>query len=148
VVDDTQPGSDAADGAGTDTESESESTPPAAPDEASGSGFRAGLARATTRSRRSAASVVWLGAVLAALCLSVGALLIALNADRHDEMVKLVLRGAGAIDGPFWQLFHFHQRTPAGRLVPDDAKDHLANWGLAALAYLAVGRIADRVIRP
>lgn len=135
---------DAADG----TASGTEPTPTTAPDEASGPGFRAGLARAVIRSRRTAASVVWLGAVLAALCLSVGALLIALDADRHDDVVKLVLRGAGAIDGPFGQLFHFHQRTPAGRLVTDDAKDHLTNWGLAALAYLALGRIADRVVRP
>ncbi len=113
-----------------------------------GAGLASRLARATTRLRRTTASLVWLAAVLAALCLSVAALLVALDADQHDGVVRLVLRGAGAIDGPFWQLFRFHQRTTGGRVVPDDARDHLVNWGLAALAYLAVGRVADRVIRP
>jgi hypothetical protein len=131
------------DGIGT----EPEPTHPSTPD-GSGPGPGSRTARATTGLRRRTASVIWLGAVLAALCLSVGALLIALDADQHEEAVRLVLRGARAIDGPFWQLFHLHQRTAGGRLVPDDAKNHLVNWGLAALAYLAVGRIADRVIRP
>jgi hypothetical protein len=130
------------------TETEAETTHPTTSDEAPGPGLRSRLARATTRLRRTTASVVWLAAVLAALSLSMGALLIALGADQHEEAVRLVLRGAGAIDGPFWQLFRFHQRTAGGRLVPDDAKDHLVNWGLAALAYLTVGRVADRVIRP
>jgi hypothetical protein len=129
------------------TGTEPEPTRASTPDEA-GPGLASRIARATTRLRRTTASVVWLGAVLAALCLSIGALLIALDADQHEEAVRLVLRGAGAIDGPFWQLFHLQQRTAGGRLVPDDAKNHLVNWGLAALAYLAVGRIADRIIRP
>jgi hypothetical protein len=98
--------------------------------------------------RRILASLVWLAAVLAALSLSVGALLVALDAGRDNDAVEFVLTVARAVDGPFWKLFDFTQRNPNGRLVPDTAKEHLVNWGLAALAYLAVGRIADRLIRP
>jgi hypothetical protein len=98
--------------------------------------------------RRLVASLVWLAAVLAALSLSVGALLVALGVSRDNDAVAMVLRVARAIDGPFWKVFDFTERGRNGRLVPDDVKEHLVNWGLAALAYLAVGRVVDHVIRP
>jgi hypothetical protein len=104
--------------------------------------------RAAAAARRLLASLVWLAAVLAALSLSVGALLVALDATRNNEAVAAVLRVARAIDGPFWKLFDFTERDGNGRLVPDATKEHLVNWGLAALAYLAVGRVVDRIIRP
>ncbi len=93
------------------------------------------------------ASVVWLVAVLAAIVLSVGALLIALDANRDNAAVSLVLDVARWIDGPFWKLLAFSHREH-GKVVPDDAKEHLVNWGLAAIAYLFAGRIVDRIIRP
>jgi hypothetical protein len=30
----------------------------------------------------------------------------------------------------------------------DEAKNALANWGVAAIFYLVVGRLLDRIIRP
>lgn len=84
------------------------------------------------------ASLVWLLAVLAALILAVGALLWSLDANRNNQMVTWVLHAAGTIDGPFWRIFQLN----------DPTKNHLVNWGLAAVVYLIVGRIADRVIRP
>lgn len=84
------------------------------------------------------ASVVWLVAVTAALILAVGSLLIALKADPDDAMVDWVLDAANRIDWFFWKVFEMKDRT----------KNHLANWGLAAVSYLIVGRIADRIIRP
>ncbi len=95
------------------------------------------------------ASVVWLVAVLAAVVLSTGALLIALKANQDNSLVTGVLDVANRIDGPFWRIFEFHQdKKGPGRGPHDAVMEHLVNWGLAAVAYLIGGRILDRVIRP
>ncbi len=95
------------------------------------------------------ASFVWLVAVLAAIVLSVGALLIALKANQDNTLVSGVLDVANRIDGPFWRIFEFYQDKKGPGQGPHDAvKEHLVNWGLAAVAYLIAGRILDRVIRP
>ena len=84
------------------------------------------------------ATLVWVLAVLAALVLAVGALLIALKANPDEAMVGWVLDWADRIDWFFWKLFELKDRTA----------NHLVNWGLAAVCYLAAGRIADSIIRP
>ncbi len=93
---------------------------------------------------------MWLVAVLAAVVLAVGALLYALDANMKNDIVKGVLNLAATIDGPFWRIFEFFQdkKGAGGKQVHDATKEHLVNWGLAAVAYLVVGRILDRVIRP
>lgn len=88
--------------------------------------------------RSGIATLVWFLAVLAALILAVGALLIALKANPDDAMVGWVLDWADRIDWFFWKVFERRDRT----------QNHLVNWGLAAVCYLAVGRIADRILRP
>jgi len=99
--------------------------------------------------RNRIASVVWLVAVLAAVVLAMGALLIALDANQKNDIVKAVLDVANKIDGPFWRIFDFYKENKQGaRTGPDSVKNHLVNWGLAAVAYLIGGRILDRVIRP
>lgn len=99
--------------------------------------------------RNRIASVVWLVAVLAAVVLAMGALLIALDANQTNGLVEAVLNLANKIDGPFWRIFDFYRENKQGaRLGPDSVKNHLVNWGLAAVAYLIGGRILDRVIRP
>ncbi len=99
--------------------------------------------------RNSIASVVWLIAVLAAVVLAGGALLIALGANEQNAVVEAVVDLANRIDGPFWKVFDFYTENKQGeRTGPDSVKNHLVNWGLAAVAYLIGGRILDRVIRP
>lgn len=99
--------------------------------------------------RNRVASVVWLVAVLAAVVLSLGALVIALGANQQNTVVESVLDAANRIDGPFWRIFDFYEENSQGaRIGPDTATNHLVNWGLAAVAYLIGGRILDRVIRP
>ncbi|QNN55102.1 hypothetical protein H9L09_16090 [Nocardioides mesophilus] len=90
------------------------------------------------------ASLVWLVAVVCALFLAVGALLVALKANQDNSIVKFVLDGADALDGPFSRdngIFTFDGKDAA-------TKSALVNWGLAAVAYLVIGKILDRVIRP
>jgi hypothetical protein len=95
------------------------------------------------------ASLVWLLCVLAAIILTSGALLFALDANMQNDLVKAVIDIAQKLDGPFWRIFEFHTDTKGPGPGPHDAtKEHLVNWGLAAVAYLVVGRVLDRIIRP
>jgi len=102
-------------------------------------------ARRGSRVRGRAAQAVWLAAVLCALVLAVGALLIALDANRDNALVKLVLDVADVLDlGVFSRgngIFTFDGSDAA-------TKNALANWGLGAVAYLVVGRLLERVVRP
>jgi hypothetical protein len=93
------------------------------------------------------AQVVWLVCVLAALCLAVGALLIALDdsVNRTNDLVKFVLDSADRIDlGVFDRdngVLDFDGKNA-------ETKNALCNWGIAAVVWLIAGRIVDRIIRP
>jgi hypothetical protein len=91
------------------------------------------------------ASVVWLVAVVCALFLAVGALLIALKANQDNAIVSFVLDGADKLDlGVFSRkegIFTFTGKSAATRSA-------LVNWGIGAIAYLIVGKVLDRIIRP
>lgn len=96
-----------------------------------------------------AAGLVWAGAVSAAVLLSLAGLLVAIRASPSNSLVEAVLGAARAIDGPFGGLFSFYGDTVDGvRGAPDEIKNALVNWGLAATAFLVVGRVLERVIRP
>ena len=98
-----------------------------------------------TRVRVALAQVVWLLFLVAALFLAVGALLIALKANQDNAIVSFVLDVADRLDlGVFSRdqgIFTFSGKNAA-------TKDALVNWGIAAIAYLVVGKVLDRVIRP
>ena len=102
-------------------------------------------ARRGSRVRARVAQAVWLLAVLGALVLAVGALCIALDANRDNALVKLVLDVADVVD-----LEVFSRGNGIFKFEGGDAetKNALANWGLGAIAYLVVGRLLERVVRP
>lgn len=89
--------------------------------------------------------LVWLVCLLAALVLAVGALLITLKANQDNRLVKAVLDLADSAD-----LGLFGRRNGIKEFTGSDAatKNALFNWGIGALAWLVVGRLLDRVIRP
>jgi uncharacterized membrane protein len=91
------------------------------------------------------ATVVWLVAVVCALFLAVGALMVALKANNDNAIVSFVKDVAHFLDlgvfSPDNGLF-----TP--KKDPDLIKGALINWGLGAIAYLVVGKLLDRLIRP
>jgi hypothetical protein len=91
------------------------------------------------RFRNLVASLVWLIAVIAAALLALGALFTALDqANQSNEIVKWVLERGHDLVGPFKDLFRL-----------ETAKNTLlVNWGIAALVYLIIGKIAERFIRP
>jgi hypothetical protein len=84
------------------------------------------------------ATAVLTVAVLAALVLALGAVLVGLKANVNNSIVSGVLDLAHRLDGPFADIFTFSSVI----------KQTLVNWGIAAAVYLIVGRLAERVIRP
>jgi len=104
---------------------------------------KAGAVAASIRTR--VAHLIWLVCALCALLLAVGALMVALDANQKNDLVDFVLRAADAVDlGVFSRedgIWHFDSE---GAKV----KNALVNWGLGAVAWLVVGRILDRIIKP
>lgn len=84
------------------------------------------------------ATAVLTVAVLAALVLALGAVLVGLKANVNNPIVSGVLDLANRLDGPFADVFTFTSVI----------KQTLVNWGIAAAVYLIAGRIVERVIRP
>ena len=114
--------------------------------EASGTSGTPGRgAKTVYRVRMVLAQVVWLLFLVAAMFLAVGALLIALDANQDNDLVKFVLEGADRVD-----LGIFSRDNGIKQFTGDNAetKNALFNWGLGAAAWLFVGRILDRLIRP
>lgn len=100
---------------------------------------------ATSTLRSKLASLVWLVAVVCALFLAVGALLVALKANQDNAIVKFVLDAADTLD---LDLFSRDEGIFTFEKDRDAVKSTLVNWGLAALGYLIVGKVLDRIIRP
>jgi hypothetical protein len=95
----------------------------------------------SNRLRNLIASIVWLVAVLGAVVLALGALLFALDAANPDNSaVRFFIRTGRQLVGPFASVFEFGKN--------ESGKEHLVNWGLAAVVYLIVGKVLDRIIRP
>ena len=95
--------------------------------------------------RTRVAHLVWLFCALCALVLAAGALMIALDANQKNELVDFVLRAADAVDmGVFSREDGIKQFRGPGAEV----KNALVNWGLAAVAWLVIGRLLDRIIKP
>jgi len=107
----------------------------------------------TTKSRPTGAArirtivgqVIWTVTVIAALFLALGALLIAVKANQSNALVKFVLQVADRVDlGLFDRDNGIKQFSGANEAI----KNALFNWGIGALAWLIVGRIVDRIVRP
>jgi hypothetical protein len=102
-------------------------------------------AKTVNQVRMVLSQVIWLLFLVAALFLAVGALLITLDANTDNDLVKFVLEGADRVDlGIFSRDNGIKQFSGADA----DTKNALFNWGLGAAAWLFVGRILDRLIRP
>ena len=102
-------------------------------------------AKTVSRVRMVLSQVIWLLFLVAALFLAVGALLITLDANHDNDLVKFVLEGADRVDlGIFSRDNGIKQFSGADA----DTKNALFNWGLGAAAWLFVGRILDRLFRP
>ena len=106
---------------------------------------RAEVETTSTKIRVQVARALWLVCALAALFLAVGALLVALDANQSNSLVKFVLDMADKLD-----LGIFSRENGIKEFTGKNAetKNALFNWGLGAIAWLVVGRILDRIVRP
>lgn len=93
------------------------------------------------------AQVVWAVCVLAALVLAVGALCIALKANPGNDLVTFSVDTADKLD-----LGAFSRSDGVAHWAGDShaalTKNACVNWGLAAVIWLVVGRVVERVVRP
>ncbi len=91
------------------------------------------------------AQLVWFLCALAAIVLAVGALTFALKANEANGAVEFVRDAAGWLD-----LGVFDMENGVKTFTGENAeiKNSLVNWGLAAVVWLVIGRVADRVLRP
>ena len=93
------------------------------------------------------AQLVWAVCALAALVLAVGALCIALKANQDNGLVKFCIDTADKLDfGAFSRtdgVAHWKGHDHAAL-----TKNALVNWGLAAVIWLVIGRLVERLVRP
>jgi len=114
--------------------------------------LRAGARRAASLTRAGVARVrtvlgelVWFACLLAATALLLGAVLVVLEANTRNALVEAVLRAADWADlGVFSRNAGVKQFTGDGAVV----KNAVVNWGLGAVAWLVVGRVARRLLTP
>lgn len=102
---------------------------------------RAGLAVWRTR----VSQLLWTAFVLLALVLAGAALLVAIDANEDNGLVDFVLGAADVVD-----LGVFSRENGVREFTGDNAetKNALFNWGLGAVAYLLLGRLVERLVRP
>lgn len=91
------------------------------------------------------AQVVWFLCALAAIILAVGALTYALEANEANNAVEFARDAAAWLDLGVFDMDN-GVKTFSGENA--DIKNSLVNWGLAAVVWLVIGRVADRVLRP
>jgi len=101
----------------------------------------AGIARLRTL----LGQLVWFACLFAATALLLGAVLVVLEANTRNALVEAVLRAADWADlGVFSRTAGVKQFSGDGAVV----KNALTNWGLGAVAWLVVGRLARRILTP
>jgi len=72
----------------------------------------------------------------AALVLVLAIMLTVLEANRSNDLVQLVRDAAGILAGPFDGLF----------TLDSNKAEKAVNWGIAALVWLALGRLVARLL--
>jgi len=107
-----------------------------------------GAGAAVKKVRTWVARAAWLVCALFALVLAVGALLISLHdagSNPENGLYKFVVNTGDKLD-----LGAFSRENGLFRFKGDDAltKNALTNWGIAAVVWLVIGRLADRIVRP
>lgn len=99
--------------------------------------------------RTAIARVLWAICVLFAAVLAAAVLLIAIDANAKNELVRFIIEFANKVDLGFFDLsspikdFNTKVSDPA-----QDVKTALFNYGVCAIVWLVIGRVLDRVVRP
>lgn len=96
--------------------------------------------------RTSAARVIGVGCTAIAVVIVIAAVSVAFRANINADnvLVELVRTIAGFFDGPFSRqdgVFSFSGDSAVTR-------NALTNWGIAAAAWLVIGRVVSALVRP
>lgn len=96
--------------------------------------------------RETASKAVRIIFIVFAVVLAVGAFLVSVrdNVSSDNALVKFIWGFADAIDGPFSRengIFMFDGKNA-------ETKDAVVNWGIAAIVYLVIGNVIQRLLRP
>lgn len=94
------------------------------------------------------ARLVWAVCVVFALALAVTALLVALDAEPDNDLVRFAVGFADAADLGLFSLEDPIKDFDEKLGPAQDTKSALFNYGIGAVVWLVVGRILERVIRP
>jgi hypothetical protein len=103
-------------------------------------------ATAVNKARSTAATVIWVLAVLAAVILAAAAMVIVLDFNAKNAVVSFVRDAAGGLDvfGPFKDF----EKGKKESQHSVEVKNALVNYGIYAIGYLIVGKVLERVVRP
>lgn len=91
------------------------------------------------------AQLLWFVCALFALTLALGALTFALKANTDNGLVEFVRDAAHAVDLGIFSIENGIKQFDGENA---DIKNALFNWGLGAVFWLILGRVADKVVRP
>jgi hypothetical protein len=98
--------------------------------------------------RTTVARIVWAVCVFFALILAAAVLLVAIEANEQNDLVRFIGDTSDAVDLGLFDLADpikdFNTNVPNF----SDTGTVVFNYGLAAVAWLVIGRIADALIRP
>ena len=93
------------------------------------------------------ATAIWVLAVLAAVILAAGALVIVLDFNEDNGVVSFFRETADNINF-LGELKSFDAGKSAESKQDALVKTVLVNWGICAVVYLVVGKLLERIIRP
>jgi hypothetical protein len=102
----------------------------------------------TSRLRVVLAQLLWAVCALCALVLALAVLLIALDANRANGLVEWILARADNVDLGYFDLENPIKDFDTETNPLSDVKTALFNYGIAALIWLAFGKLLDKVTRP
>jgi hypothetical protein len=96
--------------------------------------------------RARVASIVWIVAVVCAVIVVLGALLVALGSGVRtgNPVVQFVTDAAHTLAGAFGKMFSYQKDN--GK--PDVVQNTVLGYGIAAAVYLVGGKIVSRIIHP
>lgn len=98
--------------------------------------------------RTTVARIVWVICVFFALILAAAVLLVAIEANEQNDLVNFIGETSDKVDLGLFDLADpikdFDTKVPNF----SDTGTVVFNYGLAAVAWLVIGRIADVIIRP
>lgn len=99
-----------------------------------------------TRARTLVARGLQLACTAIAVILAIGAIFIAVRGsiNNGNSIVEFVTDAAGFFDGPLARQDGIFAFSGEGAIT----KNALVNWGLAAIVWVIIGRIASLVVRP